>query len=475
MKRCDLSIWIMVFLTLALSACVKTVHRFPPTDTTVRLDSTNLPIVWIEINDTLSRINRIGARMKIIHNGDGLINYADTVAHPGQYVDYQGFIALRYRGNSTFNNSPKKPYSFRTLSQPLHRGNNKRKVSILGMGKDNNWALMAPYADKSMMRDQLTYALAAPWLEFVPEGHYCEVIINGVYYGVYVLTEIVSKGKHRLNLDSPDNRGDYVTGDYMLEVDCNDEVTYTSKFPPVSTDGTPFNDCHILFQFKFPDYEDLTSPQLRFITHRIYEMEQLLWNGDYSRYIDIATFIDYQLFTELSHNVDGYRLSAKFYKRRDGIDPRFKMTIWDFDLAYGNAEHHEGWRTDTWIYQSNDLLHREQDPYLVPFWWHRLNNDPNYVAQLKARWAQLRAAGLNEEVITATIDSYVALLTSHGALQRDSQAWPRWGIKVWPNHYVATDFDDEIAYLKQWIHDRIAWMDAQLCLPNGTSQVHYHQ
>ena len=47
-------------------------------------------------------------------------------------------------------------------------------------------------------------------------------------------------------------------------------------------------------------------------------------------------------------------------------------------------------------------------------------------------------------------------------MERNSQAWPRWGEYVWPNYYIADDYTDEISWLKQWLHDRIAWMDQQL-------------
>ena len=98
----------------------------------------------------------------------------------------------------------------------------------------------------------------------------------------------------------------------------------------------------------------------------------------------------------------------------------------------------------------------------MPFWWYRLNCDEAYSAELKTRWAQLRAANLSEERVMATIDSLATVLTSHGAESRNSQAWPRWGQRVWPNYYIAKDFNDEVAYIKQWLHDRIAWMDQQL-------------
>ena len=462
-------------MMLLVGGCVKaTIHNFPPDDTKVRLDSTNLPIVWIDVDgDSIMRDKRIEGRMKIIDNGKGHINYADTLAHPGQHIDYDGYIAVRHRGNSTYNDSPKKPYSFRTLDGPLRHSGKKLKVSLLGMGKDNNWALLAPYADKSMMRDLLTQEIARPWMEYVPQGRYCELILDGTYYGVYILSEVISKGKQRLNLKKPGLDGDAVTGDYLMEVDCNDAVTYRSKYHPVSATGVPYNDRYILFQFKSPDYEDLKKEQLAYITSRINQMENVLASPQYTdavngyrKYIDVQSFVDYQLIMELCHNVDAYRLSGKFYKRRDSVDPRFKMVVWDTDLAYGNADHRQSWRTDTWAYQNNDILYQEKDVYLVPFWWYRLNNDPYYQAQVKARWAEFRQGNLRDDRLMAVVDSLATVLTSCGAVERNSQAWPRWGVHVWPNHYVASSYDDEAAYLKQWIAKRIEWMDEQLLEKN---------
>ena len=180
------------------------------------------------------------------------------------------------------------------------------------------------------------------------------------------------------------------------------------------------------------------------------------------QYIDVQSFIDYQLVMEASHNIDGYRLSAKFYKRRDSVDPRFKMVVWDSDLAFGNCNIREGWRDDTWVYLSNDVMHKEGENYLMPFWWQRLNEDPEYTAALKVRWAEFRGSTLREDRLMATIDSLAHVLTVCGAEQRNSQAWPRWGVQVWPNKYVATDHADEVNHIKQWLVRRLEWMDQQL-------------
>ena len=463
-----------VFLAFLLSftAFVASAQRpdnYPPQNKNITIDHTNLPIVWLDVNGVMIlKDERITARMKIIHNGDGQLNYADTVAHPGQNINYEGYVALRYRGNSSFLHS-RKPYSFRPLDKPLEEGGVKQKVKLLGMGKDNNWALLAPYSDQTMVRDLLARQLARPWMEFTPDGRYCELFLDGIYYGIYILAEVVSKGKHRLNLDDPGEEGDELTGGYILEVDRNEGTVYTSWYNPVSNDGTPYTNRHIHIQYESPDYEDMTYNQVQYINNRIWLMDRAFASANYqnpqtgyNQYIDVMNFIDYQLAEELAHNVDAYRLSGKFFKRRDSQDPRFKMVLWDMDITYGIPYYHSAWRTDLWSYQLNDTLMAATDTELVPFWWYKLNNDPAYTAQLKERWAQYRESNVRLDRVFAVIDSLSGVLTVEGAMDRNTQAWPRWGVYVWPNHYIPQSYEDALSFLKQWLTDRIAWMDEQL-------------
>ena len=103
---------LLLALLLALTgyAYARSSINYPPDNQNVRLTSTNLPIVWLEVNGkNIDKKERITARMKIIHNDDGKLNYADTVVHPGQTIDYEGYVALRYRGSSSFVMSYKKP------------------------------------------------------------------------------------------------------------------------------------------------------------------------------------------------------------------------------------------------------------------------------------------------------------------------------------------------------------------------------
>lgn len=438
-------------------------NNFPP-PVSMQLEETNLPILFIDtrcgdtVTHTIYRYNRIAVRMKIINNADG-INYGDTIAHPSQTIDYEGWVAIRYRGNTSFNWSDKKPYNFKTMKTADVNGE-KQKTELLGMPKDHTWLLMAPHGDRSLLRDVLVFQLARPYFDYTPRCRYCELVLDGIYYGIYVLTESIRKGKHRLNLDDPGLVGDELTGGYQLQIDRDDEPHFTSKYKAIDSNGNTYATYNeIYLQYKHPDYEDMDSLQVDYIQRRVNQMEDALASDDftnpdtgYQQYLDPMSFIDQQLSQEFSGNVDGYRLSTNIYKHRDSQNPRFKTTLWDFNLAFGNSNAANAQGTDFWRYQ-NSYLTSTNAYNKVPFWWMRLMEDPAYVKQLKERWKQYRQENYNTAHIEVTIDSIVTLLREGGALERNYTIW-----KLFKN----STYDMEIDLVKQWIQKRIAWMDEQL-------------
>lgn len=460
--------------------------NYPPTkNAQVKLSETNLPIVFIDVDGKMIlREERITAKIKIIDNGTGKTNYTDLAAHPDQKVDYEGYISLKYRGNSSFNSSDKKPYGFKTIAKPLEEGGKKVKVSLLGLGKDNDWVLLAPFSDKSMIRDVLTFELGRPYLDWVPSSRHVEVVVDGKYYGIYILTERPGKGKNRLNLHDPGEDGGDLTGDWRVEIDRDDEDHYyRSKYHPYGRYGTVDNTKYITYQYDDPEYEDfadLPAGTEKAIQKSIDDMEDCFAGDNYKdpvngyrKYIDVTSFIDYMLSTEFTFNVDGYRLSSHMYKysetraKNEGLDSRWKCTLWDFNIALGNADYYKGSRTDLWQYDMNS---RETDNQLVPFWWKRLIDDPAYQTDLKARWAEYREGQYADNRIDAKIDSLATLLTSGGAMERNEAAWGMFGRYVWPNAYVGYSFNDEISYLKRWIKSRLTFMDKKL-LPQEKTDI----
>jgi hypothetical protein len=61
--------------------------------------------------------------------------------------------------------------------------------SILGMPKESDWVLYAPYTDKTLMRNFLAYAIAREMGGWAARTQFVEVVLNGEYVGVYVLME----------------------------------------------------------------------------------------------------------------------------------------------------------------------------------------------------------------------------------------------------------------------------------------------
>lgn len=438
--------------------------NYPPPVSDTKIDKTNLPIVFIDTRygrDEKTIIHkdwRVAVRMKVINNADG-INYGDTLAHPDQTVDYDGWIAIRYRGNTSFNYSLKKPFNLKTMETNDVNGQ-KLKTKLLGMPKDNTWVLLAPYGDRSLLRDVLMFQLARPYFDYTPRCHYCELVLDGIYYGIYILAENIRKSKNRLNLDDPGTEGDALTGGYQVQIDRNNEPSFTSSYKAVDSLWHTYSVYNkIYFQYKHPDYEDMLPEQIEYIQQRVKLMEDALAADNfadpdvgYRQYLDPMSFIDQQLSQEFSGNVDGYRLSTNIYKARDSVDPRFKTTIWDFNLAFGNSNSANAVGTDFWRYQ-NSYLTNYNAANKVPFWWMRLMQDSVYVSQLKNRWTEYRHGNYSNDHIDFAIDSITTLLKQESALERNNTTW-----KMFKN----STYDMQIDFIKQWISDRLAWMDEQL-------------
>ena len=478
MKRTRRFCTLLLTIAAMLTAMAQEAGNYKPDKRNVQLDSTNLPIVFIEVNGTMiQKDDYITARMKVVNNGEGKMNYRDTVAHPGQQIDYDGYIALKYRGSSSFYNADKKPYTIRPIDKPLEENGKKQKVAFMGMPKDNNWALLSAYADKTLMRDLLSFILARPYMEYVPQGRYCEMLLDGMYYGVFIMCEKVTKGKYRLNLEEPGDEGDELTGDYLVEVDRSDEPGFRSDFSPYNNSGRPYKGYYTPYiKFAEPDGDEITTNQMAYIQQAFHDMEASFLTGNYAEFVDVTSMIDYQIATELAHNVDGYRLSTNLYKRRDSKDKRFKTSLWDLNLGWGNADYYYGSNTNTWIYQLNPTLYSRGDEQMVPFWWYVMNHDKTYIKALERRWTLCRYGGYSNERINAVIDSLALTLTCNDAVTRNYKAWPRLSTYVWPNYYVGGTYANEVAHLKQWASQRLQAMDRTLYKPvkgdvNGDGEV----
>lgn len=384
-------------------------------------------------------------------------------------VSYEGRMGIEFRGASS-QSFPKKAFGFETRDE----ANEDIDVSILGFPEEEDWILYAPYSDKSLMRNMLIYDLSRDMQQYASRTKFVEVAINGVDQGVYVFMEKLKRDSNRININNlkeDENSGEDLTGGYILKIDktagtnlgegYNDQNSFSSAIaPPNAVFGQEIN-----FLYEEPDAEDITQEQKVYISDYVGSFETALASDNftntetgYEAYIDVDSFIDFFILNELSNNVDGYRLSTYMHKDKNG---KLKMgPIWDFNLAFGNANYCDGGTTNVWGYKFNERC--PEDFWQVPFWWERLLEDPNYVSKLKARWQALRGSSLSDAAIFSRITTYSNVLTTAGAVEKNFSTWPVLGVYVWPNNFVGNTYAEELGHLNSWLEDRLQWLDIEI-------------
>lgn len=421
----------------------------------VNFTSSNLPIILINTNGTgIPDEPKVPATMKIIDNGSGNLNHIDDEPN-----DYNGQIGIELRGQ-TSQFFPKKPYGFETWDGMGLDQN----ASLLGMPKENDWVFHNPFSDKSLIRNAITYSLAGKIMDYAPRVRMVEVVLNGDYRGVYLLTEKIKRDKDRVNIAKLTPESEDITGGYIIKFDKgnNSEIGFSSFYPPISGQQQTTN-----FLWHYPKVRDITPAQAGYISDFIYEFEDVLksenfkdpTNG-YRKYIDVESFIDFMFINEITKNVDGYRLSTFMYKDRDAVDGRLKMgPVWDFNLALGNANYCEGGNTNGWGYNFNSFC--PQDFWVIHFWWKRLLQDEAFLQEVQEKWETYRQNELSDENIFGTIDSLTQLMTANQAAERNFRRWPILGEHIWPNNFVGSTYQSEVDYLRDWTERRLSWLDRQ--------------
>ena len=431
--------------------------------------TSTLPIVVISTNHiAIPDAPKIDGYMGIIDNGPGQLN---NINNP--YNGFYGQIAIETRGSSS-SMFPAKSYGLETRGPDSVNYN----VSIFDWPSDNDWILYAPYTDKSLIRNVLTFKLGNETGNYAPRTKLCELILNDEYVGVYVFMERIKINPGRVGIDPLeyiDTVDNHITGGYIVKVDKTTGggiIAWTSPF----TSATPGNSA-INYQLHDPSIEVIHPLQKQYIQSYVSAWETALAGPNFAdpqigfrAYADEASFIDYMLINELSKNVDGYRISTFLYKERFSEGGKLVAgPLWDFNLGWGNANYCQGGNTTGWEINFNAICGGGLDN---PFWWNRMLQDSIYANRVKCRWLELRTSVLDSSVLMNYIDSMSLALTLPA--QRTYTKWPILGTYVWPNNFIGQTYIQEMEYLKSWTSSRLVWMDNNMfgtCSSLGTQTI----
>lgn len=423
------------------------------------LTSSNLPIVVLDTyNIDIPDEPKIDGTMGIIFNGDNQMNYLSD-----PFNEFYGQIAIEKRGSSS-NMFPMKSYGLETRGPDSVNYN----VSLFDWPSDNDWILYAPYTDKALIRNVLTYDLGRQMGQYAPRTKLCEVILNGSYIGVYVLMERIKVNPGRVNIDPllfTDTLDNHLTGGYIIKVDKTTSggvIAWTSPYTAQAPSTGP-----IYYQMHDPDISELHPLQLNYIKTYVNNWETALKGVNFANpqigfraFSDELSFIDFFIINELSKNVDGYRISTFLHKKRVSEGGKIHAgPLWDFNLGWGNANYCQGGETYGWEINFNSVC-QGNGSWMNPFWLNRMLQDPIFANNLKCRWSDLRTSILSDETLTSYIDSLGSILAEPA--ERNYDRWPILGVYVWPNNFIGNTYQEELTYMKNWILARTAWMDANM-------------
>ena len=396
------------------------------------IKATNLPIVKINTVDGLSITSKEDWK-------DAVIDISNVLDESWNLEELD--IEIKGRGNSTWT-MPKKSYSIKLSS----------KKEILGMKKHKRWVLVANYSDKTLLRNYLVSGLGNMYFnsEWNPSFKSVNLILNGEYYGVYILGEQIKIDSKRVDIQAIDEIEKDVNGDDEENLDdggfiCEVNARMDELFNFTTTKG-------IKISLKEPD-EVSTDIQEK-IKSVVQSAEDVLYSEywldseiGYSKYFDLDSFVDWYIVNELTKNNDACFFSSVYFYYNPSDKLIHMGPNWDFDISCGNINYNgcdnpEGY----WIKNSG--------------WIKRMFQDTNFENKVKARWNE------NREDIYSYINTSIQENADYlsDAAELNFSKWDILGTYVWPNadgYAERTTYQSEVDYLIGWLNKRFEFLDKE--------------
>lgn len=353
----------------------------------------------------------------------------------------------RLRGNNSMTH-PKKPYRIKF---------DKKQQPLDAPAKAKKWTLINNYGDKTLMRNMIAFEVARQvGMEYVSYIRPVDVILNGEYKGCYQLCDQIEVGDGRVpvtEMEETDISGDELTGGYLIEVDAyaSSEISWFQ-----SSRGIPVT-------IKSPDDDKITAEQKSYIKSYFNKLENAAYSvrydsptTGYRTLLDINSFLQHFIVGEVSGNTDTY-WSTYMYKKRN--DPKFYVgPVWDFDLAFENDNRTYPINNKTcYIYQWVNSSSAGTMDVLVE---RIVVNDTRTAGDLLEMWSATRSNGMSGESLCDFVDKWAAEMDASQRL--NFMRWDILNTKVHQNPQASGSYEGEVAWVKNYLRERIAWLDNKI-------------
>ena len=347
-------------------------------------------------------------------------------------MPFESNMGVEIRGGST-KYAPKKSYSLELWKDVA--GDDKDSEALLGMRKDDDWVLDGLWNEPLRLRDFVSHGL---WLKIgrypysaqeniVPgiQRVFCELFVNGLYKGVYYLGEKVDRKQLALKKFDGQLQGELYKGYAWAN--------------GVTFDGVDdfFNeeDTWSGYEAKFPDTPgELDWTNLHALVDFVVTSDPSSFNATIFEKVDLHNLVDYYIFVNTIYASDN--TGKNVYTARYAPDSPYFFVPWDMDGSFG---------TD-WTGERTDIT----DALLTNGLYDRLLSNQEFIAELKARWQQLRSNTLQTGALQEMFNENYAHLKGNGVYEREAID------PDLPQNYS----EGEIGFINSWIDRRMAFLDS---------------
>ena len=362
-----------------------------------------------------------------------------SAAPPVGVANFQSGIGIELRGSSSLF-YPKKQFSFEIRD----RDGKDFDFALSKLPAEADWVLNGTYADATVLRNHLAYALTRMSGRYAPRTAPVEVFLNqsgsalntADYLGLFTLTERIERSGKRVAL----------TDDSFL-VEFVDDTGLRPGDPCVSLSMTSA-------AIVWPKSDALSGARLSEIQNTLEMFIQDLYEGNLAaieKEADMGAFIDYLLVQEFMRNNDAFYRSVFVYRAGDG-----RLTfgpVWDMDTTAGALAR-----------LTVDGFTTADRP-----WAEAVLKIASIRNRIAARWHELRADQWSTEALEALFMSARARVAS--AAERNEARWQMLKQESPPEvpaaypHTPAGEFDR----LHDWLIERAVWLDEHIGSLEATS------
>ena len=376
---------------------------------------TGLPTVWLETSnhsDVAAANQYYGGKIKVVGNTStsmkGILNES-TVK----------FMAV----------GPIAWYQSR-IHTSLQLGKNEFDLvfstghSLLDSPVGKTWSLYTNKGDKTMLRNRTAFDLSEmSALEYTPRFNHVNFMLNGRYYGTYLLGEDLEVSEGRVNV-----------GDDGFLMGVGTDVA-----------GVSFNTGYLENPVSIlaPKASQSEASQA-YLSRFVASAERALFASDFAnaasgwqKYMDMDSFVDYYLINEIAKNANGaFKKNCMMSLARGG---KLKMgPVWDFESAFNTSSSYNGF-----VVKNST-------------WYARLFKDPAFVAKVKERFGYFYS---HKNDIINRISANAEYLKY--AIQEDNNKWNTFTTTANSGDRAWALYQTTVLEMEKWLNARMDWLKGE--------------